>query len=75
MKGKSNFLELYLHPATRQNLVEPIYPDKPKYPRRNTVLLKSYAEIKCARDEKRKSAVGIFERRRHECRKIFFLLT
>ncbi len=53
MKGKSNFLELYLHPATRQNLVEPIYPDKPKYPRRNTVLLKSYAEIKCARDEKK----------------------
>ena len=33
LKDKSNFLELYLYPATRQNLVEPIYPDNPKHPR------------------------------------------
>ena len=34
LKDKSNFLELYLYPATRQNLVEPIYPDNPKHPQR-----------------------------------------
>ena len=33
LKDKSNFLELYLYPATRQNLVEPIYPENPKHPR------------------------------------------
>ena len=33
LKDKSNFLELYLYPVTRQNLVEPIYPEKPKHPR------------------------------------------
>ena len=33
LKDKSNFLELYLYPVTRQNLVEPIYPDNPKHPR------------------------------------------
>ena len=33
LKDKSNFLELYLYPAIRQNLVEPIYPENPKHPR------------------------------------------
>ena len=33
LKDKSNFLELYLYPATKQNLVEPIYPENPKHPR------------------------------------------
>ena len=33
LKDKSNFLELYLYPATKQNLVEPIYPGNPKHPR------------------------------------------
>lgn len=33
LKDKSNFLELYLYPAVRQNLVEPIYPENPKHPR------------------------------------------
>lgn len=33
LKDKSNFLELYLYPAIRQNLIEPIYPDNPKHPR------------------------------------------
>lgn len=33
LKDKSNFLELYLYPAVRQNLVEPIYPESPKHPR------------------------------------------
>lgn len=33
LKDKSNFLELYLYPATRLNLVEPIYPENPKHPR------------------------------------------
>lgn len=33
LKDKSNFLELYLYPAIRQNLVEPLYPEKPKHPR------------------------------------------
>ena len=33
LKDKSNLLELYLYPAIRQNLVEPIYPGKPKHPR------------------------------------------
>ncbi|WP_410490148.1 MULTISPECIES: Fic family protein [Bacteroides] len=32
LKDKSNFLELYLYPATRLNLVEPVYPEKPKHP-------------------------------------------
>ena len=33
LKDKSNFLELYLYPAIRLDLVEPIYPEKPKHPR------------------------------------------
>lgn len=33
LRDKSNLLELYLYPAIRQNLVEPIYPGKPKHPR------------------------------------------
>ena len=33
LKDKSNFLELYLYPAIRQNLVEPLYPENPKHPR------------------------------------------
>ncbi len=33
LKDKSNFLELYLYPATKQNLVEPLYPDQPKHPK------------------------------------------
>ena len=34
IKGqKVIFLELYLYPAIRQNLVEPIYPENPKHPR------------------------------------------
>ncbi len=32
LKDKSNFLELYLYPAIRQNLIEPIYPNNPKHP-------------------------------------------
>ena len=39
LKDKSNFLELYLYPATRQNLVEPIYPDNPKHPRQKYRLM------------------------------------
>lgn len=33
LKDKSNLLDLYLYPAIRQGLVEPLYPDKPKHPR------------------------------------------
>lgn len=33
LKDKSNFLELYLYPAIRLDLVESIYPEKPKHPR------------------------------------------
>lgn len=32
LKDKSNFLELYLYPAIRLDLVEPIYPGKAETP-------------------------------------------
>lgn len=33
LKDKSNFLEIYLYPAIRLKLVEPLYPGQPKHPR------------------------------------------
>jgi ATP-dependent DNA helicase RecG len=33
LKDKGNLLELYLYPAIRQELVVPLYPDKPNHPR------------------------------------------
>ena len=33
LKDKSNFLELYLYPAIRLDLVAPLYPEKPKHPK------------------------------------------
>ncbi len=33
LKDKSNFLEHYLYPAIRLDLVAPLYPEKPKHPR------------------------------------------
>ena len=33
LKDKSNLLELYLYPAIRQGLAEPLYPESPKHPR------------------------------------------
>lgn len=45
LKDKSNFLELYLYPAIRQNLVAPIYPDNPKHPRQKYHLTKEGLEL------------------------------
>lgn len=45
LKDKSNFLELYLYPAIRQNLVEPIYPENPKHPRQKYRLTDNGREL------------------------------
>ena len=45
LKDKSNFLELYLYPAIRQNLVEPVYPEKPKHPRQKYRLTEKGLEL------------------------------
>lgn len=45
LKDKSNFLGLYLYPAIRQNLVEPIYPEKPKHPRQKYRLTDNGKEL------------------------------
>lgn len=41
LKDKSNFLELYLYPAIRHNLVESIYPENPNPP---TTKIPSYEQ-------------------------------
>lgn len=33
LKDKSNFLENYLYPAIKLNLVEPLYPEQPRHPK------------------------------------------
>lgn len=33
LKDKSNLLGLYLHPAIKENWIEPLYPDNPKHPK------------------------------------------
>ena len=45
LKDKSNFLELYLYPAIRLDLVEPIYPEKPKHPRQKYRLTEKGLEL------------------------------
>ena len=45
LKDKSNFLELYLYPSIRQNLVEPIYPENPKHPRQKYRLTEKGKEL------------------------------
>ncbi len=45
LKDKSNFLEFYLYPAIRQNLVAPIYPDNPKHPRQKYHLTEEGLEL------------------------------
>jgi len=45
LKDKSNVFELYLYPAIRQNLVEPIYPENPKHLRQKYRLTDNGKEL------------------------------
>ena len=45
LKDKSNFLEFYLYPAIRKNLVAPLYPDNPKHPRQKYHLTEEGLEL------------------------------
>lgn len=45
LKDKSNFLELYLYPAIRLDLVEPVYPENPKHPRQKYRLTEKGLEL------------------------------
>ena len=38
LKGRDNFLNLYLKPAIREGLIAPLYPDSPRHPRQKYLL-------------------------------------
>ena len=38
LKGRDNFLNLYLKPAIREGLITPLYPDSPRHPRQKYLL-------------------------------------
>lgn len=55
LKGRDNFLNLYLNPAIQQGFVTMLYPDKPRHPRqkylltvKGLALYAQFSEIKAA---------------------------
>ncbi len=38
LKGRDNFLKLYLNPSLNEGFVRPLYPDRPQHPRQKYLL-------------------------------------